>query len=190
MTDEKWGVTDAIADHVRKILSLIGEDTHREGLARTPERVARAYQDVFSGYGKDPRKVFTAFFDGACDEMVVLRDIDFTSNCEHHMMPFSGKAHIGYLPDKRVVGVSKLVRLLEVFTKRLQIQERIGTQMVDTLMELLTPLGCGCILEATHFCLVCRGVEQRNPVMVTSAMRGVFLDKPEVRDEFMRVCKL
>ena len=174
-------------ENVRRTLEFIGEDPNREGLRDTPSRVVRSYSELFSGYGQDPRSLLKTFEDGACDEMVVLRDCEFYSTCEHHLLPFSGKAHLGYIPDRRVVGISKLARLLEVFTRRLQIQERIGQQVTQMMMEELKPKGAACILQAQHFCMTCRGIGKQNSVMVTSSLRGVFRSELCVRDEFLRI---
>ncbi len=176
-------------DNIVRMLQFLGEDVKREGLIETPKRVVKSWAEIYSGYQTDPTKILKSFSEGACNEMVVLRDIEFYSTCEHHMQPFFGKAHIGYLPDKRVVGVSKLARLLDAFARRLQIQERIGTQVVESLMGNLQPLGAGCILSAQHFCMCSRGVNKQNSVMVTSALRGRFV-APEVRAEFLRLAGL
>lgn len=175
--------------NILRVLEYIGEDPHREGLKETPARVVRSWKEIFSGYAADPGSVLKTFRDGACDEMVVLRDIEFYSTCEHHMQPFFGRAHIGYIPNGRVVGVSKLARLLEVFTRRLQIQERIGQQVTEALMKHLKPLGCGCVLYAQHLCMTCRGVGKQNSVMMTSSLKGKFME-PAVRDEFLRMAGL
>ncbi len=175
--------------HIEAILRYIGEDPTREGLLDTPMRVVRSWEHLFSGYGQDPAAVLKSFEDGACDEMVILRDCEFYSTCEHHMLPFYGKAHIGYLPNGRVVGVSKLARLLEIYSRRLQIQERIGQQVTDVLMSELKVKGCGCVLEATHLCMTCRGVQKQNSIMVTSSMRGSFLMHPPVRAEFLQMIR-
>ena len=171
-------------ENVLRVLEFIGEDPEREGLQETPSRVVKSWERLFGGYGQDPAKVLKSFTDGACDEMVVLRNIEFYSHCEHHMMPFFGRAHIGYIPKGKVVGISKLARLLEVYTRRLQIQERIGQQVTEMMEQVLEPEGCGCILEAQHFCMTSRGVEKQNSVMLTSSMRGCFLD-PSIKSEFL-----
>jgi len=170
------------------MLLTLGEDVTRPGLVDTPRRVAEAWlNSSFVGYRIDPDLLFTTFVEAGCDEMVVLRDIEFTSYCEHHLMPFSGTASIGYLPtDCRIIGVSKLARLLDCYARRLQIQERIGVQVTDKLVEKLQPSGCGCVLEAKHTCMSCRGVMKQNSIMVTSCMRGVFR-LPNVKDEFFRM---
>lgn len=181
-------VTHKGVEHaVEEIITYLGDDPCREGLIETPRRVRRAFGELFSGYHRDPETVLKTFKDGACDEMVVLRDIEFYSTCEHHMLPFCGTAHIGYIPNGRVVGVSKLARLLEIFSRRLQIQERIGQQVTDALMRHLEPKGCGCVLEAVHLCMTCRGVGKQNSKMVTSSVRGVFLDDPSAKAEFLQM---
>ena len=177
---------DGPTDAVTRILQFIGEDPKREGLLETPKRVVKSYSEIFAGYKQTPEQHLKTFSEGACDEMVVLKDIEFYSVCEHHMQPFFGRAHIAYIPDNRVVGISKLARILEVFARRLQIQERLTTQIVDALEEHLKPKGAACIIEAQHFCMVCRGVNKQNSVMVTSAMNGVFRnDKNQARLELL-----
>jgi GTP cyclohydrolase I len=183
-TEEK-----SVEDIIIRQLQFIGEDPTREGLLETPGRVIKAWGELFSGYKQDPTKILKSFKEGACDEMVLLKGIEFYSCCEHHLLPFFGKAHIAYIPDGRVVGISKLARLLEVFARRLQIQERLGQQITETLMKELKPKGAACILEAQHFCMVSRGVQKQNSIMVTSSLKGVFLEKPEVRAEFMGLIK-
>jgi GTP cyclohydrolase IA len=174
---------------VESILIAIGEDPKREGLLNTPERVSKSWDHLYSGYNVDIPSLFTMFVDGACSEMVVLRDIEFFSTCEHHMLPFFGKAHIGYIPDKKIIGVSKLARVLEAYSRRLQVQERICQQVTEAIVTNLNPLGAACILEAKHFCMVCRGVEKQNSVMVTSSMTGVFMDKIAARQEFLHMIR-
>lgn len=161
-------------DAVTRLLQYIGEDPKREGLVDTPKRVIKSFGEIYGGYKVDPSTLLTVFEDGACDEMVVLKDIEFHSCCEHHMQPFFGKAAIAYVPDKRVIGVSKLARILDVYARRLQVQERLTQQVVDALMTHLQPKGAACVIEAQHFCMVCRGVRKQNSKMVTSSMQGVF----------------
>ena len=174
---------------ITRILSAIGDDPQREGLLNTPQRVIRSWEKLYGGYKEDPADVLkTVFVEGACDEMVILKDIEFYSTCEHHMLPFFGRASIGYIPSGRVVGVSKLARLLEVFARRLQIQERLTAQVADALVTYLTPKGAMVILEAQHFCMTARGVEKQDSIMVTSAIRGIF-STPEVRAEFMSLVR-
>lgn len=172
-----------------EILAAIGDDPSREGLKDTPARVVKSWGKLYGGYHEDPADVLkTVFVQGSCDEMVVLKDIEFYSTCEHHMLPFFGRCHIGYLPDGRVVGVSKLARLLEVFARRLQIQERLTTQIADALVAHLRPKGVMVVMEAQHFCMTARGVEKQNSIMVTSAVRGSF-EQPQTRAEFMALVK-
>ena len=172
---------------VREILDAIGEDPSREGLLETPARVALAYAELFSGLRDDPRDHLRVTFDEDHREMVVLRDIPFASMCEHHLMPFTGRAHVGYIPNGRVVGLSKLARLVDGYARRPQIQERMTSEIADAIMEELQPDGCGVIIEAAHTCMTIRGVKKPDSVMVTSAMRGGFKKRPETRAEFMSI---
>ena len=182
MADETAGPEE----NVRRLIEFIGDDPSREGLLATPTRVLRSYGELFSGYHQNPEEVLTIFEDGACDEMVAVRNVEFYSVCEHHMLPFFGKAHVAYIPDGKVIGVSKLVRILEVFTRRLQIQERICQQITSTLDELLKPKGSACILEARHLCMTARGVQKQHSEMVTSSLTGVFLERGnDARQEFL-----
>ena len=175
-----------LEDHVRAILGELGEDSEREGLVKTPERVARSLRFLTKGYGEDPKVVINgALFTEDYQEMIVLKDLDFFSMCEHHMLPFFGKAYVAYLPTRRIVGISKLALLVEVFARRLQVQERMTTQIANILMEELDPQGVGVVLQAEHLCMRMRGVEKQNSVVVTSAMLGVFRSKQETRQEFM-----
>ncbi len=170
---------------VREILLAVGEDPDREGLQRTPQRIARAYEELFAGLHDDPRRHLGATFDEGHKEMVVLRDIPFASLCEHHLLPFTGVAHIGYIPRGQIVGLSKLARLVEGYARRPQVQERLTSEVADALMEALHPDGCGVIVEAVHTCMTIRGIEKPGATMVTSAMRGGFRSRPETRAEFM-----
>jgi GTP cyclohydrolase I len=172
--------------HVRALLHAIDPDPEREGLARTPERVARALAFLTKGHEEDPRRVINgALFREEYSEMIVVKDIDFYSLCEHHVLPFFGKAHVAYLPNGRIVGISKLARLVEVYARRLQVQERMTSQIAGTIAEQLDPLGVGVVLEAEHLCMRMRGVEKQNSVVVTSAMLGVFREHQTTREEFM-----
>lgn len=171
-------------DNVTRLIEYIGDDPNREGLKETPQRVVRSYETLFGGYKQNPEEIIKVFEDGSCNEMVLLRDVEFYSNCEHHMLPFFGYAHIAYIPDGRVIGVSKLARILEIYTRRLQIQERISEQVTECLMTHLKPKGAACVLQAQHLCMVCRGVEKQNAKMVTSSLKGVFLEDPRTRNEF------
>lgn len=174
-------------DCIRRILVEVGEDPEREGLKETPHRVVRSWSKLYGGYREDPARILkTVFVEGSCDELVVLKDIEFYSTCEHHMLPFFGRCHVGYIPNGRVVGVSKLARLLEVFARRLQIQERLTTQIADSIGQYLDPKGVMVVIEAQHFCMTARGVEKQDSIMVTSAIRGTFKEA-EPRAEFMRL---
>ena len=173
---------------VRALLRHIDPDPGREGLHRTPERVARALAFLTKGHDEDPRQVINgALFTEDYSEMIVLKDIDFYSLCEHHILPFFGRAHVAYIPQNRIVGISKLARLVEVFARRLQVQERLTTQVAETIAEQLRPHGVGVVLEAEHLCMRMRGVEKQNSTVVTSAMLGVFRDQPTTRQEFMNL---
>lgn len=174
-----------IAQAVREILIAVGENPDREGLRRTPQRVARMYAEMFAGLHIDPREHLRTFFTEEYDELVVLRDISFFSMCEHHLLPFEGRAHIAYLPAGRVVGVSKLARVVESFARRPQMQERLTTQVADLLMSSLNAKGVAVVMEATHTCMTCRGVSKPGSVMVTSAVRGECCTNSSTRAEVM-----
>jgi GTP cyclohydrolase I len=175
---------------VEQLLKEIGEDPHREGLERTPERVAKAMQYLTSGYAKNVDEILNdALFVEEYDEMVVVKDIDFFSMCEHHLLPFVGKAHVAYMPHRKIVGLSKIPRLIEMFSRRLQVQERLTTQVANTLNDALQPRGVAVVVEAVHLCMLMRGVEKQNSKAVTSAMLGAFRDRPETRAEFMELIK-
>jgi GTP cyclohydrolase IA len=175
---------------VEQLLKELGEDPHREGLRRTPERVAKAMEYLTSGYSKNVDEILNdALFVEEYDEMVVVKDIDMASLCEHHLLPFIGKAHIAYMPHKKIVGLSKIPRLVEMFSRRLQVQERLTTQIATTLNEALQPRGVAVVIEAVHLCMLMRGVEKQNSKAVTSAMLGAFRERPETRAEFMELIK-
>ncbi len=174
---------------VRDILLAIGEDPDREGLRRTPERVAAAYIELFAGLHDDPRRHLAVTFDEQHRELVVLRDIPFASVCEHHLLPFTGHAHIGYVPRGRVVGLSKLARLVEGYARRPQVQERLTSAIADDLMAELQPDGCGVVIEATHTCMTIRGIQKPGTTMITSAVRGSFQRRPETRAEFFAIVR-
>lgn len=174
---------------IKEMLLNIGEDPQREGLLDTPNRVVRSWQQLYSGYNQDPKELFTVFESDGYDQIVLLKNIEFYSMCEHHILPFFGKAHIAYIPQKRVIGISKLARLLEVFSRRLQIQERIGLQVIAQLDKYLDPLGSACVLEAQHLCMIARGVNKQNSIMVTSALSGVFKEENYARAELMKLIK-
>ena len=173
---------------IRQLLEEIGEDPKREGLEKTPERVATSLAFLTRGYREDPRQIINeALFTEDNKEMVVVRDIDFYSLCEHHLLPFFGKCHLAYIPDTKIIGLSKLPRIVEVFARRLQVQERLTKQIADTIDSVLAPLGVGVVMEAVHLCMQMRGVEKKNSVAVTSHMLGSFRNSPETRAEFLNL---
>ncbi|MDO8434261.1 MAG: GTP cyclohydrolase I FolE [Candidatus Binatus sp.] len=176
---------------VRVILRHIGEDPNREGLRNTPARVAKAYEFMTSGYGKEPKDAINGalFTEEDYQEMILCKDLDFYSLCEHHLLPFMGKAHVAYLPNRKIVGLSKLARLVEIFARRLQVQERMTTQIAQTIMSEIDPLGVAVVLEAEHMCMRMRGVEKQNSYVTTSAMLGVFRTNQETRQEFMQLLR-
>jgi GTP cyclohydrolase I len=179
-----------IAKLIEQLLKELGEDPHREGLERTPERVEKALRYFTSGYDKDPRDILNdAMFVEEYDEMVIVKDIDFASICEHHLIPFIGKCHVAYMPKRKIVGLSKIPRLVEMYSRRLQVQERLTTQIANTLNEVLQPRGVAVVMEAIHLCMLMRGVEKQNSKAITSAMLGGFRDRPETRAEFMELIK-
>lgn len=178
-----------IKDIIKQLIMLAGDDPNREGLVDTPLRVVRAYGELFSGYAKEPKDVMKVFDSNGYDQIVICKDIEFYSMCEHHMLPFAGKAHIAYIPGDKIIGLSKLARLLDIYARRLQIQERIADQVTAALMEHLQPQGAACVIEAEHFCMRMRGVSKQNSTMVTSSMKGVFMDKPAARAELMALIK-
>lgn len=174
-------------DAVIRLIQMIGEDPKREGLKETPKRVIASYKFLFSGYEKEPESVIKVFSSDGYDQIVLLRDIEMYSMCEHHMLPFFGKAHVAYIPDNKVIGISKLARLVDMYARRLQIQERLGEQVTQALVNQLQPIGAACIIEAEHLCMRMRGVEKQNSIMVTSSLKGAFLDKPSAREELMNL---
>jgi GTP cyclohydrolase IA len=177
---------ETIADLVRKMLALIGEDPNREGLRRTPERFEKAFRYLTSGYRQDPEKLLNgAMFSVCYDNMVVVKDIELYSLCEHHLLPFFGKCHVAYIPNKKVVGLSKIARLVNMFARRLQIQERLTSQIAKAIQDRLSPEGVGVVIEARHLCMVMRGVEKQHSSAMTSAMLGAFRENKQTRDEFL-----
>src|SRR5512140_289019 len=181
-------VTEDLEELVRKQLELIGEDPDREGLLKTPERVAKSLQWLTRGYERDARAVIgDAIFDETHSNMIMVRDIELYSMCEHHMLPFFGKAHVAYIPNGRIVGLSKLARVVEVFARRLQVQERLTDQIADALQHTLEPLGVGVVIEAFHLCMMMRGVEKQHSKTITSSVRGIFRSEKQTRDEFLRL---
>ncbi len=171
------------------LLEQVGDDPNREGLLDTPKRIVKSWDTLYCGYKQNPETLFRTFQAGTYDQVVVLKDIELYSMCEHHMLPFFGKAHVAYLPDRKVIGISKLARLVDMFSRRLQIQERIGEEVTQALMQYLQPKGAACIIEATHMCMRMRGVTKQNSVMLTSSMKGCFLENGEIRQEFLTLIK-
>jgi GTP cyclohydrolase I len=181
---------DSIAPLVKKMIAALGEDVNREGLLRTPERVDKALRYLTSGYETDIDSIVNdAIFSVSYDELVIVKDIEFFSMCEHHMLPFYGKMHIGYIARNKVIGLSKLPRIVDMFARRLQIQERLTQQIAECLMEVLDPLGVGVVCEAQHFCMMMRGVEKQHSGTVTSAMLGELRERKETRDEFLTLIR-
>jgi GTP cyclohydrolase I len=179
--------TDALADHVSSILDILGEDLSREGLEKTPQRVARAYQFLMHGYALDPKEILRqAMFEEEYDEMILVKDIEVYSLCEHHMLPFYGKAHVAYIPDGKIVGLSKIPRTVDVFARRLQVQERLTMQIRNAIDEVVEPLGTAVVIEARHLCMMMRGAEKQNSMTTTSSVSGEFDNHP-TRAEFMRL---
>jgi GTP cyclohydrolase I len=177
---------ETIAGLVRKMLTLIGEDPNREGLRRTPERFEKAFRYLTSGYRQDPEKLLNgAMFSVCYDNMVVVKDIELYSLCEHHLLPFFGKCHVAYIPNKKVVGLSKIARLVNMYARRLQIQERLTSQIAKAIQDRLSPEGVGVVIEARHLCMVMRGVEKQHSSAMTSAMLGAFRENKQTRDEFL-----
>jgi len=182
--------TEQIARHVEAILALLGEDPEREGLVKTPERVAKALQFITKGYQEDGVEIIrSAIFDEEYQQMVLVKDIDLYSTCEHHMMPFIGKCHIAYIPNGKITGLSKIARVVETFARRLQVQERLTVQIRDCIEEALHPLGVAVVIEASHTCMQIRGVEKANSITTTSAFSGAFLNSDKTRNEFLNLIK-
>jgi len=173
------------------LLSEIGEDPTREGLINTPERVAKAWDFFSQGYRTNVQEIVNgAIFEEDCSEMVVVRDIEFFSMCEHHMIPFFGRCHVGYLPNKKIIGLSKIPRIVDAFSQRLQVQERLTSQIAETLMDILDPIGVGVVMEGRHLCMQMRGVEKQNSFATTSSMLGQFRESPETRSEFLSIIRM
>jgi len=177
-------------DLVREMIVRLGEDPAREGLARTPNRVQRAYEYLLKGYREDPEAMLKeALFSVTYDEMVIIKDVEVFSLCEHHMLPFFGKVHVAYIPNGKVIGLSKIPRLVEIFSRRLQIQERLTTQIAETIQKTIQPQGVGVVIEARHLCMMMRGVEKQHSAAVTSSMLGSFRDEQETRTEFLSLIR-
>ncbi len=186
LSDKLNPPAESIADMVRRILVMIGEDPSREGLRKTPERFEKALRFLTSGYQQDPEKILNgAMFSVCYDEMVVVKDIELFSLCEHHLLPFFGKCHVAYIPNKKVIGLSKIARMVNLYARRLQIQERLTSQIAQALQQKISPEGVGVIIEARHLCMVMRGVEKQHSQAVTSAMLGCFRENKQTRDEFL-----
>jgi len=186
--EEELLQTTTIEEAVREILRTVGEDPLREGLLQTPHRVAKSLKFLTSGYGRDIRSILNgAIFSEKHSEMVIVKDIDFFSLCEHHLLPFYGKAHVAYIPNGKILGLSKLPRVVEAFSRRLQVQERLTQQIADTLFESLQPVGVGVVIEARHLCMIMRGVEKQNSAATTSAMLGSFREDDRTRNEFLNL---
>ncbi len=191
LTDlEKAAGSDPLEDAIREVLRQVGEVPGREGLIKTPRRVAQSLKFLTSGYTRDVDELLNgAFYEVAYEEMVIVKDIEVFSLCEHHLLPFFGRCHIGYIPSKKVIGLSKIPRLVEVFARRLQLQERLTNQIAETIMEKINPRGVGVVIEARHLCMIMRGVEKQNSVAVTSGMLGVFRDEQKTREEFLSLVR-
>ena len=171
---------------VQDIIRFIGEDTEREGLRDTPRRVLRSWKEMYAGYQQNPKEILSTTFSATGhNQMIICRDIDFYSTCEHHMLPFFGKIHLGYTPKNKIVGLSKIPRLIECFARRLQIQENLTDLLADTFQEIIQPVGVGVFVEARHMCMLSRGVRNHSSIMMTTALRGEFLDNPKTRSEFL-----
>lgn len=178
-----------IESNITRVLEYLGEDVKREGLLDTPKRVVKSWKEIYGGYDTKVEDLFTTFSADGYDQIVLLKDIEFYSNCEHHMQPFFGKAHVAYIPNERVVGISKLARLVDAYSRRLQIQERIGDQVTEALMTYLKPKAAACIVEAKHMCMCARGVGKQNSIMTTSSLKGVFRTDGLARAELMAMLK-
>lgn len=177
-------------DLVREVLVRLGEDPEREGLVRTPERVHKAFEFLTRGYSEDPEVMLKkALFTVTYDEMVIVKDVEMFSQCEHHMLPFFGKVHVAYIPNGKVIGLSKIPRLIEIFSRRLQIQERLTTQIAETIQKVIQPQGVGVVIEARHLCMMMRGVEKQHSAAVTSSMLGCFREEQETRQEFLSLIR-
>ena len=190
--EEKYDkkTTEQIAAHVKEILALLGEDVEREGLLKTPERVAKSLQFLTQGYKEDGYEIVrSAIFDEKYQQMVLVKNIELYSTCEHHMLPFIGKAHVAYIPNGKITGLSKVARVVETYARRLQVQERLTVQIRDAIQEALHPLGVAVVIEAMHTCMVIRGVEKANAVTTTSAFSGAFLTSSRTRNEFLNLIK-
>ena len=184
--ESRNGLSDPLESSVRELIELVGEDPARAGLADTPRRVAQAFRDLTRGYGQNPHEVLqSALFDVGYDEMVIVKDVEVFSLCEHHLLPFFGKMHIAYIPNKKVIGLSKTARLVDIFAQRFQIQERLTQQVAETIEEAISPVGVGVVCKAQHLCMMMRGVEKQHSSTITSAMLGEFRTNHRTREEFL-----
>ncbi|HUT86228.1 MAG TPA: GTP cyclohydrolase I FolE [Elusimicrobiales bacterium] len=174
-----------IVSSIKKIIEFIGENPSREGLKDTPMRMINSWKELFGGYGKNPKALFKTFTEGACREMIVLKNVEFYSTCEHHFLPFMGTISIGYIPDKKIIGISKLARLIEIYSRRLQVQEKLVAEIADSIMDNLKPKGVMVVCRAKHLCISARGIQKHHAEMITSALRGIFR-RLEVREEFLQ----
>lgn len=187
---DRWDdeTTSKLTEHYQEVIGLLGEDVQREGLKSTPERVAKAMQFLTKGYGTNPEDILkTAIFHEEYNEMVIVKDIELFSMCEHHMLPFIGKAHVAYIPDGKITGLSKIARVVEAYARRMQVQERLTTQIRDCIQETLQPLGVAVVIEALHLCMVMRGVQKQHSVTTTSAFTGAFMKSDKTREEFIHL---
>lgn len=187
-----FGDTDKVRDALITIFEFLGENPRREGLVDTPRRIIKSWDKIFGGYHQDPAKVFTTFEEDDAiphNQIILLKDIEFYSTCEHHFLPFVGVAHVAYIPNEKIIGISKLARIIEIYSRRLQIQERIGNQVTYALIKYLNAKGAACIIEAKHSCMSSRGVQKQNSVVVTSSLRGAFLENFNTRQELMSLIK-
>lgn len=180
---------ETIEKHIKELITFIGEDPKREGLRDTPRRVVALFDKLFGGYKQKPEDVVTVFGDESYDEMIVVKDIEFYSMCEHHLLPFFGKAHVGYIPNGKIIGLSKIPRLVEMYARRLQNQERLTNDIAKALFKILKPRGVGVIIEAKHFCMMARGVEKQSSTVTTSSLLGLFKKDLNTRGEFLRLIK-
>ena len=185
----RMSLEEQIKEHLINQLRFIGEDPEREGLKGTPARVLKSWKELYSGYGKDPKDILTVFEKGTYNQIVLLQDVELYSTCEHHMITFYGKAHVAYLPGEKVIGISKLARLVDIYARRLQIQERIGEQVTEALMTYLKPKGAACFIEARHFCMCARGCNKQNSIMKTFSLKGAFLEDPSFENKLLMMIK-
>lgn len=186
------GDKDKVKSMISAMFEYLGEDATREGLADTPNRVVKSWDKLYGGYLQKPEDIFTTFSEDDViphDQIILLKEIEFYSTCEHHLLPFVGKAHVAYIPRDKVVGISKLARIVEIYARRLQVQERIGNQVTKAIMDNLNSKAAACVIESKHFCMTCRGVEKQNSVMVTSSLRGSFLEDGKARQELMTLIR-